>query len=428
MSVMQQPKPSLVPQALSRKCIAGTALATTLLFSVATIALVPQAHAQDQAAPAASVRKLGTVKSIDGTNLSIVADKSTEATVISVPAGTRVLQLAPGSTDLKTAQPSTFEGIAVGDRVLVVGKPGDGSAVVAQRVILMKSADIAQHNAVSEADWQHRGSGGIVTAVDPASGAVSITLHAKKISLVTGPSTIYRRYAADSVKFEDAQPGTLAQIQPGDQLRVRGDKSEDGSEIKAEEIVSGSFRNIAGTVSSIDTAASTVTVKDLTAKKDVVIHLTSNTDLRALPPEMAARFANRGQGAGAAGGPGARPGAEGRPSASTPPAQSPAQGQGANGAPAGPGAGASHGGAGRAGGNGNDLSQMLPHLPTATAADLKSGEALMIVASQGTSDKLTAITVLSGVEPILAATPRGSQPVSLSPLNLGAMGDVGGVQ
>jgi len=105
------------------------ALAATLFSSAAVVAFAPQAHAQDQAASAAtSVRKLGTVKAIDGTNLSILPDKSTEAIVVSVPAGTRVLQLAPGSTDLKTAQPSTFEGIAVGDRVLVAGKPGDGSA------------------------------------------------------------------------------------------------------------------------------------------------------------------------------------------------------------------------------------------------------------------------------------------------------------
>ena len=48
------------------------------------------------------------------------------------------------------------------------------------------------------------------------------------------------------MKFEDAKPGTLAQIQAGDQLRVPGTKSEDGSSILAEEMVSGSFKNLAG--------------------------------------------------------------------------------------------------------------------------------------------------------------------------------------
>lgn len=66
---------------------------------------------------------------------------------------------------------------------------------------------------------------------------------------------------------------------------------------------------------------------------------------------------------------------------------------------------------------------MIARLPSTTLAELKPGAALMIVASQGApSDPLTAVTVLSGVEPILAATPSGSQPMSLSPWNLGAGG------
>ena len=39
-------------------------------------------------------------------------------------------------------------------------------------------------------------------------------------------------------------PRPSTQIQPGDQLRARGEKSADGTEITAEEVVSGTFRNI----------------------------------------------------------------------------------------------------------------------------------------------------------------------------------------
>jgi hypothetical protein len=44
----------------------------------------------------------------------------------------------------------------------------------------------------------------------------------------------------------------------------------------------------------------------------------------------------------------------------------------------------------------------------------------MIVASPGANGSPTAITLLSGVETILSATPAGQQPITLSPWNIGA--------
>ncbi len=376
-----------------------------------------QATPDASASAAARTNQRGTVKSITGTTLVIATDAGVQYTV-SADAPAKVVVLAPGSTDLKTAEPGTLESISVGDRVLVSGKPGDANAIVALRVIVMRSADIASRNAAQQADWQRRGSGGIVSAVDPGTGSVTIKAGARTVQLVTSPKTIYRRYAPGSVKFEEATASSLQQIMPGDQLRVRGDKSEDGTSITAEEIVSGAFRNVAGTIASIDAASSSVTVKDLATKKNVVVHLTPESDLRNLPEQMATMLAMRNRG-GAAGAGGQRP--AGGP---VPPAPAHAEGAAAPGAD-GPGAGgpgAGRGmGAGRAGGG--DLSQMIARLPSTTLAELKPGAALMIVASQGApSDPLTAVTVLSGVEPILAATPSGSQPMSLSPWNLGAGG------
>ena len=58
-------------------------------------------------------------------------------------------------------------------------------------------------------------------------------------------------------------PHPLMRSKAGDQLRARGEKNADGTEIAAAEVVSGSFRNISGTISAIDPGASTFTVKDL---------------------------------------------------------------------------------------------------------------------------------------------------------------------
>ena len=119
--------------------------------------------------------------------------------------------------------------------------------------------------------------------------------------------TVLRRYAPDSVQFDDAKPSSLEQIKAGDQLRARGARSADGSEFAAEEIVSGSFRNIAGTISNVDAATNAITVMDLVTKKPVVVKISTQSQLLKLPPQMAQGMAMqlKGGGRGGAGGNGA---------------------------------------------------------------------------------------------------------------------------
>jgi len=363
-----------------------------------------EAHAAVQTpatATAATGRQLGTVKAIAGNTLTLMTDAGQEV-VVSVADGARILQLAPGSTDLKTAQTITLADIAAGDRVLVTGKAGDSAgAFAASRVILMKSGDIAQKHEAEQADWQKRGTGGIVSAVDAGTGMLTVAVGARKVAVTTSSSTQFRRYAGDSVKFEDAKPGTLAQIQVGDQLRVLGTKSEDGSSIPAEVVVSGSFKNLAGLIASIDAANGTLTLKDLATKKTVTVTITANSNVRTLPPQAAAMFAARAK-SGSAGGASPQPAGQSETSG-----------------------GGRQGGGGRTAGG--DLSQLVSRLPNKTIADLKVGDAVMIVASQpdANSATVTAVTLLSGVEPILAATP-GAPSMTLSPWNIGGEAPEGG--
>jgi hypothetical protein len=390
--------------------------ASVMLPFAVLSSVVPTPMAQAQApAPAAAAHQLGIVTAISGSTLTLKTDAGQQVAV-SVADGARILQLAPGSTDLKSAQAIALTEIAAGDRVLVNGKTGDDAgSFSASRVILMKSSDIAQKHEMEQADWQKRGSGGIVSAVDAGTGTLTIAVGQRKIAVTTSSATKYRRYAGDSVKFEDAQAGTLAQIQTGDQLRVRGAKSDDGSSMQAEEIVSGSFKNLAGTIATIDAAAGTLTLKDLATKKTVTVMITANSNVRTLPAQAAAAFAARARG-GAAGA-GAAAGTAGAGGAT--PQAAGAAGQ------AGP-EGMRPGGAGRSAGG--DLSQLVGRLPNKTIADLKVGDAVMIVASQPNpgSASVTAVTLLSGVEPILAATPSSGPALTLSPWNLGAEAPEGG--
>jgi co-chaperonin GroES (HSP10) len=375
-----------------RSIFRSAVLSMSFILPVCASSTVTLAQAPATAAPAAA-RQLGTVTAIAGDSLTLKTDAGQEVAV-SVPDGTRILQLAPGSTDLKTAQAITLKDIAVGDRVLVSGKAGDSAGTfAAARVILMKSGDIAQKHEMEQADWQKRGTGGIVSSV--GAGTVTIAVGAKKETVTTTSTTQFRRYAGDSVKFEDAKPGTLAQIQVGDQLRVRGAKSEDGTAIQAEEVVSGTFKNLAGLIATIDAAKGTLTLKDLSTKKTVTVTVTANSSVKTLPPQAAQMFAARAKGGPSAGG------------TPAPAASAPVEGAGRP------------GGAGRSAGM--DLSQFVSRLPSKTIADLKAGDAVMIVASQAdqSSTTVTAVTLLSGVEPILAATPSSGPALTLSPWSLG---------
>lgn len=391
-----------------RRVAAALGLAGTLFFPAATPVRAQAAAPSATAAPAAA-RQRGTVKAIEGSTLTLTSDDGQQIAVAVTPTA-RILQLPPGSTDLKAAQTISLGDVAVGDRVLVIGALGaNAGSFQAGRVILMKSTDIAAQHAREEADWQRRGSGGIVTAVDLATGTINMSSRGKTVAVKTAASTTFRRYAGDSVKFEDAKPGTIQQIRPSDQMRVRGSRSADGGSIDAEEIVSGRFENLAGTLTAVDASAGTVSLQDLATKKPVTVTLTANSAIHSLPPGAAAAFAGGARG-------GAQPaGQAGAPAASS---QTASGAQTASGTPAAEGAGAHRAG------SGGDLSQMVARLPQLSVSDLHVGDAVLIVATPASPDNasVTAITLVSGVQPLLSATQGSAPAVTLSPWSLGQNG------
>ena len=238
-------------------------------------------------------RIVGAVTAVSGQSLTVKPDTG-PAVTLTVSDSARVLQTQPGAKTLAGATPIPLSSIAVGDRVLAMVHPSaDGSAQTATTVIAMKQADLAQHQQAEQADWQRRGVGGLVKSIDASTGTVTVASGARVLTIHVTPKTIVRRYSPDSINFSDAQPSTLAQIQSGDQLRARGDRSTEGGEITADEIVAGTFRNIAGTVISTDPAANTVSVTDLATKKPVIIHVTAESQMHKLPEDMAQLLATR---------------------------------------------------------------------------------------------------------------------------------------
>jgi len=324
-------------------------------------------------------RFVGTITAISGNTLTVKTDAD-GAHQVNVPSTAVLKRIAPGQKDLTTAETIPFSDLAIGDRALVKLDPdAPAGTEEALQIIAVKQADLAQKQQSDREDWQQRGVGGLVKSVDASTGVILLTsgagATARTITVNTTEATMLKRYAPDSVRFDAALPAPITAILAGDQLRARGTKNADGTQIAAEEVVSGSFRNVSGTILSLDAASSTLVVKDLSTKKPLTIRITPDAQMRRLPEVMARMLAARLKG-GTGGG-----------------AASTQRG----------GSGPSNGSSG----GGGDPQQMLNRAPAIQLADLKKGEAVMLVSTQGTTE-VNAITLLAGVEPLLEA-PAASQ-------------------
>ena len=362
------------------------------------------------AAPAS--RFLGTVTAVNCTSLTVKTDAG-EIHQVDVPATAVLKQVEPGAKDLSAAITVEFSSIATGDRVLVRLDPNAAAGTTqALQVITLKQAALAAKQAQDQKDWQQRGVSGLVKSVDAASGTIMVTSGAgstaKTITVHVDKQSVLKRYAPASVRYDLAQVAPIDAIHEGDQFRARGAKNAAGTEITAEEVVSGSFRNISGTITSIDAASSNIVVKDLATKKQVTIHVGADAQLHRLADTTATMLAAvlNGNSSGFAGRMGA-PGAGRAP--------------GAGGPGAGGGMRAAYGG----GGGGFDVQQMLSRAPAIQLSDLKKSEAVMVVATEDATG-VSVITLMAGVEPLLEA-PAASENLLNWSLSSGSP-DAGGAQ
>jgi hypothetical protein len=357
--------------------------------------LTPRGPSQPQPQPAQRKADslVGEVTAIAGRQLTLRPDNG-DAVTVAIDEKASLLRAKPGATNLAEASPLALEELAVGDRVLVRGRLSDDkTSLAARQVVVMSQGDIAKKREAEQADWRKRGILGVVTAVDAAKG--EITLQPRRFGAGTpivlataGRNVVFRRYAPDSVKFSDAKPSAIAFVQVGDQLRALGDRGPDGAPFQAEQVVFGSFRTVLGDVVSVDAAKGSLAVKVEDPSGTVSVAVSPDTRIRHLPAEMAARMAAPRD--AAAGPPGA--GAPG-----TPPAGAAAA--------AGTGTG---GWGGRREGNGG-AEDILERLPTATLADLKPGDHILVSSTKGSdASRLHAIAVVSGLEAFraVAAAPR----------------------
>lgn len=391
------------PKRAAHECGIRSTLSFWVSSGLLTLSLAASGWAQ-ATAPTSAIRPLGVVTAIDteGKQMTIKTDAGPDITV-HLQEGTTFLRVPPGEKDLKNAAKIALSDIGVGDRVLARGRVSDEQkTVLATSVIVMTKADIAKKHEADRAEWQRHGVAGVVTTLDPDKKEITIVTRTpegtKPLVIALATDAVLRRYAPDSVKFSDAKPSTLAELKIGDQVRALGTKSDDTRRFTAEQLVSGSFRNLAGTVISVNSSANTIKVTDLESKKPLLVRVNADSKLRRLPPMVAQMLARRSANEdGPAGNARERSLAGGgermRPSG---PAASGMTGSGVT----------------------PDPQQMLERMPALALADLKPGDAIIIASTVGADPaQVTAITLLAGVEPLLTA-PHGGQQMMLSSWSL----------
>lgn len=354
----------------------SVAIGLLLLAGPAAFSLV----AAQAPAPAAMDQVLGTVTAANSADKSFTVkeDKTGTEFTVSGENARRFLKVPPGEKDLKKAKAIDASQIAVGDRLLARGhKDPSAPKLNALIIIVMTAGELQQRHQAELADWQKRGTHGTLVSVDPAAKQLTMTERTPNgpatVTVATTPTTQFTRYAQNSVKYADAKPSTFDALQPGDQLRILGDKSADGVKITAEQILSGAFETVPVTIVSISPDGKQLQAANIQTRQPVTVTLTDESAIRRLPPAMAAGLARRMRGA---------PGG----AAPEQPAAGPRPAGGANG----------------------DMSQILERLPKVSISDLKPGEQVVISGGVG-EDKshLTAINVIAGVEPLFAAPKEG---------------------
>lgn len=382
-----------------------TALIVSLLL-VAVAAAFAQTPAPSPAPQISGV--IGEVKTIDAaTNQMQVRSDNGVISTVGFNDKTQYKRMALGAKSLTGATDVTLADVGQGDRIWARWRPGtDQKTTPAAQLVIMSKADLAKKQEQERAEWRKRGVSGIVASVNPSTQEItlksaSLMGPAQNVTIPVNDKVLMRRYPPDTIpKYSEAKPGKFEEVKVGDQLRALGDKSADGTRMTAEEVVFGTFKIAGGTVTAIDVASNQLRITDLQTKKPLTINFKPDTVIRRFPEGAGMMLMG---GMGGPGGPGAgRPQGQGQ----TPGAQG-QKPQGAGG-PQGAGPGGPQGA--RMGGGGN-MADMLERLPIISLSELKVGDVILLSSLPGADPtQLTAISLVSGVQPLLqmmAASQQG---------------------
>jgi hypothetical protein len=312
-------------------------------------------------------RMIGEVFAIDLplSQLSLKTDTG-EMVIVKVSPQTSCLRVPPGEKTLEKAARISLQVIGIGDRVFANGQVAeDRKSMSARQLIVMAKAELAEQRERDRADWRRRGITGTITALDPSTKEITLLMSSpvgeKPITVTAAEGVLYRRYAPDSIKFSDARLSIFAELRVGDQLRARGEKSSDGLRFTPEEIVSGAFRSIGGTIIAVNAETGEIKVQEIQSPQPVTVAINRDSLLRRLPPDLVTQITRRMRAGGA------QPGASEKIEADEP-----------------------------------NWQETIEQLPALTVTDLKPGDRVVVTSTRGAQpERVTAIGFFTGVDALL---------------------------
>jgi len=346
-------------------CMAGVSVAAQATQTVPAVARAGESK------PTLD-RVLGEVTAVDARagqiNLKTTAGKNV---VAKFDEKTLCRRMPAGETALEKAIVITPANISVGDKVIARGQM-DGDSIIARSLIVVSQGDILQKRQQERAEWMKRGVVGVVTALNPASKEITLSLRSQpgmKPLIITASSNDikYRRYSPDSVRFSDSVESSFEKLKVGDHLRALGERGADGTHFIPEEIVSGSFRMVGGTVTAVDAQTGEVTIQDIQLQKPFIIVINKDALLRRLTPEILQELEQQAA----------------AKTSSTAPATVEAGGQSAR-------------------PQGSSVQERIENLPTMTIGDLRKGDGILVSTIVGANpSRATAVILAAGVESYL---------------------------
>lgn len=371
-----------------------TVLRTTLItaavmqglhLTAAAVTQSLQQPAQKNADSGSADRVLGAVTAIDraARQISVKTDAGELITVL-LTDKTAYLRVPPGQDTLENVSKITISEVGVGDRVYARGKLSeDKKSVPAQQLIVMALPEIERKQKVDRERWQQRGVAGVIKAVNPDKQEITLQVRGREGStpfiIALNEKTLLRRYASDSVKFSEARPCAIVDLKVGDQVRALGGKGANESQWTGEEVVSGAFLTLGGTVTSIDAEKGEVKINLLGSNKPISVAVNKDSTVKRIPPQIASALAQKGQGSAQTGG-------------------------------------AAQAGGARPASQSADLQEMFDRLPSLKLAEVKPGEVIIVSSTKGADpSRVTAIALIAGLDAVLKqiqapAASRGRTP------------------
>ncbi len=380
-------------------------ISALMLLSAALLAAAAVASGQTPDPGVTANGVIGEVVAVDAKAKQVFVKTDAGAVItVAVADSTLYKKLPPGETTLSKATDITLADLNAGDRVFARGAISDDrKTVTARMVIAMTKSDLAQKHEADRAEWRRRGVGGVITTLNPAAKEITIQPFGGRpagpppgaaapapgpppavVVAAGGAAVKFRRYAPNSVKFSEAKESTFEELKVGDQVRALGEKSADGLRFTPEEVVSGSFRTVLGTVTEVNPATREIQIATVEGNRPMTVVLSQDSELKQVPAEFGQTM--RGPGGGA------------------------------------PPAGAAQGGA--AGGpRPGGIQEMLERLPAASVEDIKPGTMIVFSTTGAEPAKATAIQLVAGVDPLVqmmqARAAAQGRPVNLGTFNLG---------